>query len=84
MAEHINKQIYDQQFENDERELMFNLIMEEKFKKMKVMIGDFKGRVLDVGCGNGLTKQLFNESKIEHFGIDISDNALKRAEKSGS
>jgi len=30
MAEHINKQIYDQQFENDERELMFNLIMEEK------------------------------------------------------
>ena len=83
MAEHINKQIYDKQFEDDERELMYNLLIEEKLKKMKRLTIDFEGRVLDVGCGNCWTNQLFNGTHVEHFGIDISDNALKLAEKRG-
>ena len=84
MVEHINEQLYNKQFEDDERELMYNLLVEEKFKKMKRLVKNFEGRVLDVGCGNCWTTQLFKESRTtEHFGIDISDNALKRAEKRG-
>ena len=83
MVKHINKQIYDKQFESDERELMYNLLIEEKFKKMKKFINGFEGKILDVGCGNCWTNQLFSGTRVEHFGIDISDNALKRAEKRG-
>lgn len=83
MAEHINEQIYNKVFGEDERELMCNLIIEEKLKKMKRLITNFEGRVLDVGCGNCWTTQLFNGTRVDHFGIDISDSALKRAEKKG-
>ena len=83
MAESINKQIYDKQFENDERELMYNVLIEEKLKKMKRLLSGFEGRVLDVGCGNCWTNQLLKGTHSEHYGIDISDNALKRAEKKG-
>jgi methionine biosynthesis protein MetW len=82
-VEHINKQIYDKQFENDERELMYNLLIQGKLKKMKSLITGFEGRVLDVGCGNCWTNQLFEGARVEHFGIDISDNALERAQKKG-
>jgi len=83
MVEHINKEIYDKQFEDDERELMYNLLIEGKLAKLKGLITGFQGKVLDVGCGNCWTNQLFNGTHVEHFGIDISDNALKRAEKRG-
>jgi len=83
MVEHINKQLYDKQFEDDERELMYNLLSEEKFKKMRGLITGAEKRVLDVGCGNCWTNQLFSKTSVEHFGIDISENALKRAEKKG-
>jgi len=83
MVEHLNKQLYDKQFEDDEWELMYNILVEEKLKKMKKLVAGFAGRVLDVGCGNCWTNQLFDGNQVEHFGIDISDNALKRAEKKG-
>jgi methionine biosynthesis protein MetW len=84
VTEHINEQLYDKQFEDDERELMYNLLIEEKFKKMKRLVKGFEGKVLDVGCGNCWTTELFKgSSAVEHFGIDISDNALKLAEKKG-
>jgi len=83
MVEHINKQIYDRQFEDNERELMYNLLIEEKFKKMKRLIKGFEGRVLDVGCGNCWTSQLFDGTRVEHFGIDVSYNALKLAARRG-
>ena len=83
-VEHINKQIYDKQFENDERELMYNLLIEGKLKKMKPLMSGFEGKILDVGCGNCWTNQLLAGTQVEHFGIDISDNALRRAEKKGA
>jgi methionine biosynthesis protein MetW len=83
MAEPINKQLYDRLFWDDEGELLYDLLIEEKFKKIRRLIKGFKGKVLDVGCANCWTVQLFNGTKVEHFGIDISDNALKRAEKKG-
>ena len=83
MTDHVNEQIYDKVFGENERELMCNLIIEEKLKKMKRLVEDFEGRVLDVGCGNCWTTQLFNSAKVEHFGIDISDHALKQAKEKG-
>lgn len=83
MVEHLNELLYDRQFQDDERELMYNILVEEKLKKMKSLVADFRGRILDVGCGNCWTHKLFDGSRVEHFGIDISDNALTRAEKKG-
>jgi len=83
MAEPINQQFYDKLFEDDEGELLYNLLIEGKLKKMKRLVSGFEGRVLDVGCANCWTTQLFDRTKVEHFGVDISDNALKRAKEKG-
>jgi len=83
MTAPINQQFYDNLFKDDEGELLYNLLIEGKLKKMKRLVSGFKGRILDVGCANCWTTQMFDNTKVEHFGIDISDNALKRAEEKG-
>ncbi len=40
---------------------------------------DKKGSILDFGCGNGRFAALF--SKVEYFGIDISEELIKIAKK---
>jgi SAM-dependent methyltransferase len=44
------------------------------FTHLKARLGNFEGKVLDVGCGNSPYKYLLNSKKTEYFGIDIQDS----------
>lgn len=39
------------------------------------------GKLLDVGCGNGMLFTLLSEEQYEMFGIDFSENMITEAEK---
>jgi SAM-dependent methyltransferase len=46
------------------------------FKHLKKQLPDYRGKVLDIGCGNSPFKFLLNKSKTDYTGIDI-ENAAK-------
>jgi len=39
------------------------------------------GKILDVGCGNGILFTFLSEEQYEMFGIDFSENMIAEAEK---
>jgi SAM-dependent methyltransferase len=43
------------------------------FKHLKPRLSSFKGKVLDVGCGNSPFKFLFNSNETQYQGIDIAN-----------
>ena len=51
-------------------DFQFNTI----FTILKTRMKFFKGKVLDIGCGNSPFKYLLNNSNAEYFGIDIQDS----------
>ena len=42
-----------------------------------IEIRNWKGRILDLGCGNGVNLQLFKDSEL--YGIDFSDEMIRHA-----
>jgi SAM-dependent methyltransferase len=46
------------------------------FKHLKKRLPDYKGKILDIGCGNSPFKFLLDKSKTNYTGIDI-ENATK-------
>ncbi|MDR1222689.1 MAG: class I SAM-dependent methyltransferase, partial [Tannerella sp.] len=43
------------------------------FRQLKNIIPDFRGKILDIGCGNSPFKFLVDTSKASYIGIDIED-----------
>tara|TARA_B100001057_G_C22793702_1_gene928703 strand:- start:1029 stop:1640 length:612 start_codon:yes stop_codon:yes gene_type:complete len=41
----------------------------------------FKGKVFDIGCGNGRDVAFFNKNKIDCYGVDLSKKAILKNKK---
>lgn len=50
-------------------------------KRVFEMIGDKKGRVLDIGCGPGVMVEGFNEEGYEFFGIDAAQGMIDECKR---
>lgn len=59
-------------------ELLKNYYMSKILKHIDTLPGM---RVLDIGCGYGYLLKLFDELGFETYGIDISEDAIKKARK---
>ena len=52
----------------------------KRFKAIKKMIGNYKGKSLDIGCHSGrITKLIADTTGTETYGLDISPEAIKYA-----
>ncbi len=43
------------------------------YRSVCIFLPDFKGKVLDVGCGQSPYRYLLSENETQYFGIDIAD-----------
>jgi 2-polyprenyl-3-methyl-5-hydroxy-6-metoxy-1,4-benzoquinol methylase len=63
---------------------LFSLVMplrEIVFLRIRMLRGEKRGRLLDVGCGNGNYLSLMKKLGWEVFGIDPDERAVKEAQK---
>jgi len=66
----------------EQAEPPFNYYSGDLFGCAQKYIGDFKNKVmLEVGCGNGKTSVWFAKNGVEVYGLDISDESIKIAER---
>jgi methionine biosynthesis protein MetW len=81
MKSEINEKIYSKVFsESSER---YHIEQKEKLERI-VDLFEPCDRVLDVGCGDGwFGKRIIKEFGADVHGVDISKDALKKAELSG-
>ncbi len=71
----------DEKFKEGMIEKMLDYFRMKRAKTVSNYIGR-KGKVLDIGCGNGkFLSFVKNEGNIEIFGIEMEGNSAKRAEK---
>lgn len=49
--------------------------------KIKELVGELKGNILDLGCGTGLTGQHLKSEYNTLYGVDISSNMLELAQQ---
>lgn len=52
-------------------------------KRAVELVSTNSGRILDLGCGNGIAMSVLDERSIEAIGCDISLRALKGAQRHG-
>ena len=52
-------------FEDDEHLDLNDVVVEEKLKKLKSLLGEFEGRVLDAACGSCWTSSLFEKDRTK-------------------
>ena len=53
--------------------MLLDLQINTIYKDVKNLLPDFKGEVLDIGCGQSPYRHLLNPSVTKYFGIDIVD-----------
>lgn len=63
----------------DEISDLWNEFKKKPFFNVEEFLGDKKGKIIDLGCGSG--RNMIVNSNIEYYGVDISANQLKAAEK---
>lgn len=80
-----NKVYSEKLFDNfaDNYELVLKKIAYGVPERIKILAGDVKGTVVDLGCGSGLVGEALKNAENKIIGVDISQNMLnKAAEKS--
>lgn len=57
-----------------------------RLKRLTEMVKKQKGRVLDIGCGGGITTESLQHyyPEMEYYGCDVSKQAIEHARKLGS
>lgn len=60
-----------------------DFVLDERIKVVLRMMPNGKGKLLDIGCSDGRISKLFKEKGYDVYGVDISKNALKRANERG-
>jgi ubiquinone/menaquinone biosynthesis C-methylase UbiE len=66
----------------EQAEPPFNYYSGDLFGCAKNYIGDFENKImLEIGCGNGETSVWFAKNGAEVYGLDISDESIKIAER---
>ncbi|MFH1240073.1 MAG: class I SAM-dependent methyltransferase [Candidatus Diapherotrites archaeon] len=55
----------------------------DRLKKTRELVGAVKGKMLDVGCGDGLFTALFKRKDREIFGLDIVEKNVLLAQEKG-
>ncbi len=76
----INYQTYHRDYDYQKYEEMFRNIFMKRFNLVSKYVK--KGKVLDIGCSNGVFLDLFKESGWETWGVEPSENS-ETARKKG-
>lgn len=63
----------------DEISDLWNEYRKEPFDAVKDFLKNKRGKIIDLGCGSG--RNMIKSNDIEYYGVDISSNQLKAAEK---
>ncbi|MFW6025360.1 MAG: class I SAM-dependent methyltransferase [Candidatus Woesearchaeota archaeon] len=85
----MNKKVNSKEYYNSISSSYNELYGEEQLEKIKVIksllikknILKNKGKVIDLGCGSGLSSFWFKEYGYDVFGYDISDNLINIAKE---
>jgi ubiquinone/menaquinone biosynthesis C-methylase UbiE len=73
-----NNKKQDQEKVWDKISDLWNEYRKEPFDVVKNFLKDKKGKIIDIGCGNG--RNMITDSGIEYYGVDFSANQIKAAE----
>lgn len=75
-----SKNYFNKHFKNGYQNQASNPTYRKKVKEI-MALGYKQGKVLDIGCAYGYLLKEFEQMAFETYGIDISNFALKKAEK---
>jgi len=80
----ISRSIWEDQFSGKHWDYLFSKPESQHYQAIVSLYEQFgkKGKILDVGCGQGVLYQYLNEKfgqDLNYLGIDISEAAIKKA-----
>jgi 2-polyprenyl-3-methyl-5-hydroxy-6-metoxy-1,4-benzoquinol methylase len=80
----VSKGIWEKQYNDNEWDFLFSEDEKEHYRAIITQIKHYntKPALLDIGCGHGVLYNYFNKaltSDFDYVGIDISENAIKKA-----
>ena len=83
MVREINKELYSSRFTAG-----YLSCWEDRIKNVSALVEGCKGKLLDIGCGDGSVTKLISSGggrngKLEPYGVDIVDSNIKKAVEKG-